>query len=185
MALNRDVAITWLGHSTFLVESPGGKSILLDPWLEGNPACPPERQTIQRCDLVLLSHAHGDHIGSAIPVAQSTGARVVAQVELAEWLGTKGVKDAIGMNKGGTVWHEGISVTMVHALHSSSIEDNGRTLYDWASPSSGFLSSSSTRVHFGLGAEAKVAEIEVRWPGGAVTRVADVPIDRVLAVSEK
>ena len=129
MALNRDVGISWLGHSTFLVETPGGRTIVLDPWLEGNPACPPDRQKIDRCDLILLSHAHGDHISGAIPLAQSTGAKVIAQVELADWLGTKGVTITVGMNKGGTLWHEGISVTMVHALHSSAIEDKGKVFY--------------------------------------------------------
>ena len=129
MALNRDVGITWLGHSTFLVETPGGKTILLDPWLEDNPACPPERKSIERCDLILISHGHGDHMSSAIPVAKATGAKVVAQVEIADWLGTKGVENRVDMNKGGTIWHEGISVTMVYASHSSPIEDGDRVLY--------------------------------------------------------
>jgi len=62
---------------------------------------------------------------------------------------------------------------------------SGRLLHDWVSPSVGFLSSSSTRVHFGLGAEDKIVEVEVRWPGGAVTRVGDATVDRVLVVSEK
>ena len=129
MSIDRDVAITWLGHATFLVETPGGKTILIDPWLEGNPACPPERHRIETCDLILITHGHGDHISSAIPVAQSTGAHVIAQVELADWLGTKGLKEVTGMNKGGTVRRDGIAVTMVHALHSSSIEENGRNIY--------------------------------------------------------
>ncbi len=60
----------------------------------------------------------------------------------------------------------------------------GRMLHDWVSPSTGFLSSSTLRVHFGLGAESKVAEIEVRWPGGAVTRLKDQPADRVVTVRE-
>ena len=61
---------------------------------------------------------------------------------------------------------------------------SGRTLHDWVSPSTGFLSSSMTRVHFGLAGETKVAEVEVQWPGGAVTRLADPAVDRVLVIQE-
>ncbi len=60
----------------------------------------------------------------------------------------------------------------------------GRTLYDWVNPSVGFLSSSSRQLHFGLGPESRVAEVEVRWPSGAVSRVSDVPANRVLLVEE-
>ena len=129
MAIDRDVAITWLGHATFVIRTPGGKTVIIDPWLEGNPACPPERQRVEACDLVLVTHAHSDHMGSVIPVARSTGAMVIAQVELADWFSSKGLSKVTGMNKGGTVWHEGISITLVHAFHSSSIEDGGKTFY--------------------------------------------------------
>ena len=129
MALNRDAAFTWLGHATFLVETPGGKTILIDPFLQHNPSCPPDRKRIDKCDLILVTHAHSDHNADVIPVAEATGATVVTMVELAGWFQSKGVKNVVDMNKGGT-WRMGdIAVTMVHALHSAGIEDNGQTLY--------------------------------------------------------
>ena len=60
----------------------------------------------------------------------------------------------------------------------------GRTLYDWVSPSVGFLSSSMRHLHFGLGAETKIAEIEARWPSGAVARLKDVAVDQILSIIE-
>jgi L-ascorbate metabolism protein UlaG (beta-lactamase superfamily) len=76
-----------------------------------------------------LTHAHSDHIGDAIPLAQKTGAPVVAIVELAAWLSSKGVTTTKPMNKGGTQIFDNIAVTMVNAFHSSSIQDGEQTLY--------------------------------------------------------
>ncbi len=122
-------AFTWLGHATFLVETPGGKTILIDPWVQGNPACPEDRKRIARCDLMLLTHAHFDHIDDAIPIAQQTGAQVVGIVELLTWLGKKGVRNGKPMNKGGTQHFGEIAVTMVHADHSCGITDGDQILY--------------------------------------------------------
>ena len=55
------LSITWLGHSTFIITTPGGKRIVTDPWLEGNPMCPPGQAKIDQADLILLSHGHSDH----------------------------------------------------------------------------------------------------------------------------
>lgn len=127
--LNRDIAFTWLGHATFLIQSPGGKSVLIDPWVEGNPACPTDKKTIPSCDLILATHAHFDHIGDCIPIAQQTGAPVVGIVELLTWLGKKGVQNTKPMNKGGTQHFGEIAVTMVHADHSCGITDGDQILY--------------------------------------------------------
>jgi L-ascorbate metabolism protein UlaG (beta-lactamase superfamily) len=129
MALDRGVAITWLGHATFIVETPGGKRVLIDPWLEGNPACPPHLKRVEQCDLMLLTHAHFDHIADAIPVVKQTGAQVVGIVELLSWLGRKGVENLKPMNKGGTQRFGDIAVTMVHADHSCGIQDGDQILY--------------------------------------------------------
>jgi L-ascorbate metabolism protein UlaG (beta-lactamase superfamily) len=129
MGLNRDVSFTWLGHATFLVHTPGGKTLLIDPWVEGNPACPPDRKKIEKCDLMLVTHAHFDHIGDAIPIAKQTGAEVVGIVELLTWLGKKGVENTRPMNKGGTQHFGDIAVTMVHADHSCGITDGDQIIY--------------------------------------------------------
>ncbi len=84
------LSITWLGHSTFIITTPGGKRIVTDPWLEGNPACPADRKRIDKADLILLSHGHSDHSGDVVSVARATGAPVVTINELRLWLERQG-----------------------------------------------------------------------------------------------
>jgi L-ascorbate metabolism protein UlaG (beta-lactamase superfamily) len=123
------LAITWLGHSTFIITTPGGKRIVTDPWLEGNPACPADRKRIDAADVILLSHGHFDHAGDVVSVARATNAPVVAIFELSVWLGRKGLQNVIGMGIGGTITVAGLAISMVPAVHSSSIEEDGTTVY--------------------------------------------------------
>lgn len=120
---------TWLGHGTFLFHSPGGRHVLIDPWISTNPACPEEAKKIRDLDLVLLTHGHDDHAADAVHVARATGARVIAPFELAEWLRGKGLQAVTAMNQGGTLRAGDLSITMVPAFHSSSIEEEGRRVY--------------------------------------------------------
>jgi len=129
MPLNRDTAITWLGHSTFKIQSPGGKIVVIDPWVSSNPACPESLKQFDRIDVMLLTHGHGDHTGDAVDLAQKHQPHVVAIYELAQWMAFKGSRNVTGMNKGGTVSVEGIKVTMVHAEHSSAAIEGERILY--------------------------------------------------------
>ena len=121
------IEITWLGHSTVHVELQSGEVILIDPWLE-NPAYP-EGHELKRVDLMLITHGHFDHIGQAVDVAKKFSPQVVANFEIAQWLSSKGVEKVTGMNKGGSVDVLGCRVTMTHAQHSSSIDDDGTTIY--------------------------------------------------------
>lgn len=118
------VQITWLGHATFKITSPQGKIVLIDPWTQGNPACPAKLKQVNHLDIMLVSHGHFDHAGDAVSIATATKPTCVAIVELAGWLESKGVKNTIGMNKGGTVEVQGIKVTMTHAIHTSSVQDS-------------------------------------------------------------
>ena len=123
------LSYTWLGHSTFLFRSPGGKRILVDPWVSTNPTTPESAKKVGELDLILLTHGHADHTTDAVSIGRSTGARIVAPFELSVWLQTKGLQHVTGMNPGGTLTVMGLAITMVQAIHSSSVEDGGKTLY--------------------------------------------------------
>ena len=123
------ISITWYGHSTFVITTPGGKRIVTDPWLEGNPKCPPAMKKITAADLILVSHGHSDHTGDLMAVSRATKAPVVAVYELAHWFELKGLSNLQGMNIGGTIAVAGLSVTMVPAIHSSSVVENDTNVY--------------------------------------------------------
>ncbi|MCI4663422.1 MAG: metal-dependent hydrolase [Neomegalonema sp.] len=120
--------VQWLGHSGFRIET-GGAVILIDPWLRGNPSFDEARfdEAVSGATHLLLSHAHGDHSSSAQEIVEKTDATLVAIYDLTQLLGVDG---AVGMNKGGTVaLTDAVSATMVHAVHSSSIEIDGASRY--------------------------------------------------------
>lgn len=130
MGINRDFTIQWLGHGTFTLRTPGGKMLLIDPWLQGNPACPPALKNVAAPDAMLVTHGHFDHVADAVDVAKRTGTTVVGIFELCSWLNRKGVTATADMNKGGTREVAGVKVTMVHADHSCGItEDDGTIVY--------------------------------------------------------
>ena len=120
--------ITWYGHATFVVTTPGGKRIVFDPWLEGNPKCPPNAR-IDAADLILLTHGHSDHSGDIVSVSRATNAPILAIFELALWLESKGLQNVQGMGIGGTVQVAGLDVTMVPAVHTSSVMEDGVPRY--------------------------------------------------------
>ena len=118
------LSITWLGHSSFSIVTPGGTTVLFDPWYTGNPSFPQGKKPAA-ADLILVSHGHSDHITDAAATAKTTGATVVAIWEITTWLGTKGVQSVEPMNKGGSIETKGLRITMTDASHSSSVDDNG------------------------------------------------------------
>lgn len=136
--------IKWLSHAGFQITSGGGKIIYIDPWFD-NPVSAFKLENVDKADLVLVTHDHFDHVGQAPEVVKKTGALLVANVETARRLQAENQVPAekvcyfgYGMNIGGKLAYEGITVTMTQAFHSSGtgsacgyilrLED-GTTLY--------------------------------------------------------
>ena len=129
MASQHGLKITWLGHATVLIQSAGGTTVLIDPFIENNPKYPRQFMLPAKIDYVLLTHGHGDHISDAVPVAKNYGATVVAIYELADYVAKQGVEKTIGMNLGGTVEIGDMTASMVDAKHSSGAQDKDGTHY--------------------------------------------------------
>jgi L-ascorbate metabolism protein UlaG (beta-lactamase superfamily) len=121
--------ITWLGHGTFQFVLPGNETLVLDPWVS-NPMYPKGFE-IKRCDTMLISHGHFDHIYDAVPLAHKFNPTVIAIFETAHWLEKKkNVRNCSGMNKGGSQKAGSVTVTMTHAVHSCGItDDDGSIIY--------------------------------------------------------
>jgi len=126
--------LTWLGHAA--VKIKGSKTVIIDPFLTGNPVAAAKPEEIDQADIIVVTHDHGDHRGDAFDIARRTGATIVAIHEIAVEAQAQGIP-AEGMNIGGTVEVKGVKIHMVPALHSSErgaatgviIEMDGRRLY--------------------------------------------------------
>lgn len=112
--------LTWLGHAAFRIELPSA-TILIDPFLTGNPAFTGDRDAaIQGCTHIVLTHGHADHVGDTLDIAARTGATVITNYDLCMWLNSKGLEKFDPTNTGGTVHHDGFSVSFTIAHHSSA-----------------------------------------------------------------
>jgi L-ascorbate metabolism protein UlaG (beta-lactamase superfamily) len=116
----KGVAITWLGHGSFLLEGAAGERVLIDPWLSG-PTFPAALRDTLSGDVIALTHGHVDHAGDIVELAKRLAIPVLAPVELAGALGAHGVENAVGFNRGGTMTSNGVSFTMTNAVHTGSI----------------------------------------------------------------
>jgi len=139
------VSLRWLGHAAFVITSPEGKTVFIDPWITDNPSCPIKVEDIEAADIVLVSHDHFDHTGSAGEIIRKTGALLVAAPETAArfqcdtGIASENVAfGGFGMNIGGSIEVKGITITMTEAFHSSQTAcpvgyvirlENGVTLY--------------------------------------------------------
>jgi len=112
--------LTWYGHGTLGLEL-GGTHILLDPFLTDNPAASISADQVP-ADFILISHGHGDHVADAVAVAERTGATVISNFEIANWIGAQGVK-AHAQHLGGGHQHPFGYVKLTLALHGSALPD--------------------------------------------------------------
>ena len=135
--LPEGVKLTWLGHSTFLLEAQG-KRVLIEAWTKTNPACPDHLKDPGPLDVILLTHGHNDHTNDTFDLVKSTGAHVVAITELGDYLETKGVEKVSAMNKGGTTEVAGFKIHMTDARHSSSFATNDNEIVYTGEPA-GFV----------------------------------------------
>jgi L-ascorbate metabolism protein UlaG (beta-lactamase superfamily) len=120
-----DASLTWLGHASFRLDTPGGKRVYVDPWFD-NPKCPDSEKEPERCDVIAVTHGHSDHVGSVVELSKKFGPLpIVAMIELKGWLQGQGAQtdETPGPNKGGTVEAGGIKFTLTNAFHSSSSDD--------------------------------------------------------------
>jgi L-ascorbate metabolism protein UlaG (beta-lactamase superfamily) len=125
----KGITLTWLGHATFRIETPEGKTLYVDPWIAGNPACPESEKNVKKADVLICTHGHFDHIADAAELGKRDGVTTVGIYELCSWLDRKGVKQIAPMNKGGTQTVAGVKITMVHAVHSCGIQDGDQIIY--------------------------------------------------------
>lgn len=110
--------ITWIGHSAVKLE--GSKTVYIDPFLTGNPKAAVGMDSVKQADVVVVTHDHGDHMGDAFAICKKTGAVLVAIYEIAEAAAREGITAEM-MNVGGTVVVDGVSVSLVPAIHTANL----------------------------------------------------------------
>lgn len=115
------IHVTWLGHSAFSLDIDG-HPVLIDPFITGNPLATVEVDSLA-AEVILLSHAHGDHSSDVVTIARHTGATLLSNVECANYLQGQGVQNAVGANTGGTVDMGFMRIKWTIAFHSSSFPD--------------------------------------------------------------
>ncbi len=113
--------LTWYGHATLGLET-GGKHILIDPFFSGNPSAPVSANSVQ-ADYILVTHGHGDHVGDTVAIAKRTGATVISNFEICNWLNGQGVRNTHAQHLGGGFKHPFGYLKLTLALHGSALPD--------------------------------------------------------------
>jgi L-ascorbate metabolism protein UlaG (beta-lactamase superfamily) len=115
------VKLTWYSHAAFLIES-GGHRILTDPFLGDNPLAPIKPDAVD-CDFIIVSHGHADHVGDTVAIAKRTGATVISNFEIVNWLQDQGLEKVHPQHIGGGFDHPFGRLKLTLALHGSALPD--------------------------------------------------------------
>ena len=152
--------ITWLGHASFRIETTQAV-LLLDPWLEGNPSFPDDRraEAIAGATHILITHAHGDHAAEAPALARELGVPVVGIYDWASWVAEAHGIESVGFNKGGTVHLGDAAVTMVNAVHSSSMAGPSGAMA--AGSEAGYVIAAGRTVLYAMGDTDVMADMQI------------------------
>jgi L-ascorbate metabolism protein UlaG (beta-lactamase superfamily) len=135
--------LTWLGHGSWSIKT-GDTQVLLDPFLDDSPTAPIKAADAE-ADFILVSHGHFDHVADAAPIANRTGATIVAIHEIAQWFNTKqSVQNVVGMNLGGSVQLPFGRAKLTLAFHSSELPDGS----SGGNPGGFLLSLSDGNIYF-------------------------------------
>jgi L-ascorbate metabolism protein UlaG (beta-lactamase superfamily) len=131
--LRNKIALTWLGHASWRIRTPEGAALLIDAWIDTNPACPDALKSEAKRDVGVLfvTHGHFDHVNDIAAItAASPGAKVACQFDMAPFLIARGVPEAsiVGYNTGGTIDIAGVRATMTTATHSSTFNQDGQII---------------------------------------------------------
>jgi L-ascorbate metabolism protein UlaG (beta-lactamase superfamily) len=115
------IKVTWYSHACFLIETDGGK-LLIDPFITDNPLSPINSEEVD-ADYILVSHGHGDHLGDTVNIAKRTGAMVISNAEIQNWLLGQGIENVHPQHIGGGFDYPWGRVKLTHALHGSALPD--------------------------------------------------------------
>ncbi len=128
--MKTSATITWLGHSTMRLVLEDERVIFVDPWLAENPACPDEFKQPDRCDLILLTHGHFDHVADVGTLIERFNPKVVGNYDLCAALQhTLGAGNFCGMNTGGMQELDDVRVSLTQAFHSSALSGPNGPIY--------------------------------------------------------
>ena len=147
--------LTYFGHSCFLVDC-GGARLLFDPFITPNPLAASIEVDKIAADFIFISHAHADHLADAVMLAKQTGAKVISNWEIVDWMARQGIANAHPMNHGGSVALSFGRVKMVNAIHSSSFPDGS-----YGGNPAGFVIETSEGAFYYAGDTALTRDMEL------------------------
>lgn len=153
--------ISYYGHSCFLLEIKG-KRLLFDPFIRPNPLADQIELSTLSADYILISHGHEDHLADSIELANQTGAVVISNWEICQWLSKKGIQNTVPMNIGGKKAVDFGYIKCVAAMHSSSFPDG-----TYAGNPMGFVIKGEKKIYY-AGDTAMMMDMQLVAQGSPV-----------------